>query len=80
MSYPRSVFREYWAGERPRLTYVPVGVEEARVLIAARVGALPPELTLNQRRRYLTDGHLEVEETLARVERRGREGDVMPDF
>lgn len=62
------------------LTYVPVGAEEARVLIAARVGALPPELTLTQRRRYLTDGHLEVEETLARVEWSRPEGDVMPDF
>ncbi|MFJ6533875.1 hypothetical protein [Microbacterium sp. NPDC091662] len=62
------------------LTYVPIGVEEGRVLIAARVGSLPPELTLTQRRRYLTDGHLGVEETLARVERSSREGDLMPDF
>lgn len=51
------------------LTYVPIGVEEAHALIAARVGALPPELPGSQRKRYLTDAPLDAEEALARVER-----------
>jgi hypothetical protein len=61
------------------LTYVPIGIEEARVLIASRVGALPPQLTSSQRMRYLTDNPLDVEETLAHVERTSREGDAQPD-
>ncbi len=60
------------------LAYVPIGVEEARALIAARVGALPPELPDSQRKRYLTDAPLDVEETLAHFERSSPEGDAKP--
>lgn len=146
MSYPRSVLREYWAGERPRLwrigrwmlgialimtpfaffapaprtviallavamvcivvgrrllagrdmhavllrrwqsttsahiqaawpdfiwdnelTYVPVGIDEARGLIEARVGQLPSELSIDRRRRYLTAEQLDVEHVLAHL-------------
>lgn len=54
------------------LTYVPISVEDALVLISARVGALPSELTVSQRKRYLTDGSVGVEEAFAHVERRGQ--------
>jgi hypothetical protein len=60
-----------WDNER---TYVPISVKDARVLIAARVGALPSELTASQRKRYLTDGSLGVDEALAHAEQRGRRG------
>jgi hypothetical protein len=58
----KGVFVDYvWDGE---LTYVPIDVQEARDLIAARVGALPPEITSYQRRRYLTDEQLDAEVAL----------------
>lgn len=61
------------------LTYVPIGVEEAQVLVAARVGALPLELSVSQRKRYLSEGSLAVEETFARVEWTSRESGAGPD-
>lgn len=65
----KGVFVDYvWDGE---LTYVPIDVQEARDLIAAKVGALPPAMMSSRRERYLTDEQLGVEETLARVERAG---------
>lgn len=51
------------------LTYVPIGIGEARELISAHVGALPPELTSDQRTRYLTENAFGVEETFTQVER-----------
>lgn len=59
------VYVDYiWDNE---LTYVPIGVDEARDLIEARVGQLPPEMPSGIRRRYLTSEQLDVEETLASV-------------
>lgn len=73
----KGVFVDYvWDGE---LTYVPIDVQEARGLIAARVGALPPEMTSYQRRRYLTDEQLDAEVALTHVERANRERDVKPE-
>ncbi len=49
------------------LTYVPVGIDEARDLIEARVGQLPSELPIELRGRYLTAEQLDVEDVLAQV-------------
>lgn len=61
------------------LTYVPVGVDEARELIEARVGLLPPTMSGARRRRYLTDETLDVEDVLANTEQVHRERDVRSD-
>jgi len=67
--FNNGVYVDYaWDGE---LTDVPIGVQEARDLIAAKVGALPPAMMSSRRKRYLSEEQLDVEETLARVERAG---------
>lgn len=72
----KGVFVDYvWDGE---LTYVPIEVQEARDLIAAKVGALRPEMTSSERRRFLTDEQLDVEVALAHIERASRQRDVKP--
>lgn len=74
----KGVFVDYvWDGE---LTYIPIDVQEARDLIAARVGALRREMTSSERRRFLTDEQLDAEVTLAHIERTSRERDVKPDL
>ncbi|KJL29557.1 hypothetical protein [Microbacterium oxydans] len=73
----KGVFVDYvWDGE---LTYVPIDVQEARDLIAARVGALPPAITSDQRRRYLSDEQLDTEVAFTHVERASRERDAKPE-
>lgn len=67
----KGVFVDYvWDNE---LTYVPVGIDEARGLIEARVGQLPSELPFERRRRYLTAEHLEVEDVLAHLAERNHQ-------
>lgn len=59
----KGVFVDYvWDNE---LTYVPVGIDEARDLIEARVGQLPSEMPFERRTRYLTAEQLDVEDVLA---------------
>ncbi|MFJ3474337.1 hypothetical protein ACIPJ1_15450 [Microbacterium maritypicum] len=61
----KGVFVDYvWDNE---LTYVPIGIDEARDLIEARVGQLPSELPFELRGRYLTAEQLDVEDVLAHV-------------
>lgn len=57
------------------LTYVPIGVEEAHDLIAARVGALPAKLKGFERDRYLTDQSLDVAEVFAQIDAAATLGD-----
>lgn len=49
------------------LTYLPIGVAEARQLIAARVGGLPLDLAPDERHRYLNAEQLDAEDVLAQI-------------
>lgn len=58
------------------LTYVAIGIDEARDLIEMQIGLLPPEMPSEQRKRYLTGEQLKVEDVFASVERAYRQQDV----
>ncbi len=59
------MFVDYvWDNE---LTYVPMGIDEARGLIEARVGQLSSEMPFERRTRYLTAEQLDVEDVLAHL-------------
>lgn len=75
--FNNGVFVDFvWDNE---LTYVAIDIEEARDMIANKVGALPPAMTSSQRKRYLTDEQLDAEVALAYIEGSIGERDLEPD-